>query len=109
MLTDLIARYFAAQRAWLVLFDQEDPNAGSSPEWDAYELAENAVLYFPCKTLDEVWEKAAFVLSDPNAFDTVRNCIHTVGDDNSYVLAPFLRSLLGEADADGMKANADAS
>jgi hypothetical protein len=65
------------------------------PEWDAYEAAENAVIVFPCQTFADVQAKARFFLENEAAYDTIRNCY----DSKEEALLPFLRSLIGEAQA----------
>lgn len=96
MLSELIEHYKAAQSAWLDVSHKDE--SGPSTEWDAYEAAEDAVLSFPCTTIEEVRLKAAFVKSDENAFDSVKNCFRGGDHKKEYVLAIFLRSLLGSAD-----------
>ncbi|EJK83564.1 hypothetical protein [Rhizobium sp. AP16] len=98
MLTDLIAQYHEAQRVWQAQFDEDDTKASNSKEWDAYEAAEDAILYYPCKTLEDVQTKASFVLADTNALDSVTNCFRS--DDGAPSLVLFLRSLLGEPPVD---------
>lgn len=61
------------------------------PEQDAVEAAEDAVLRFPCQTLDEVRVKARFFLNNSGPYDTIRNCF----DAKEETLLPFLRSLAG--------------
>ena len=99
MLTDLIEKYREAQAAWYVKFDEDDSQSNSCPEWDAYEAAEDAVLHFPCKTLADVQIKAAFVIADENAHDSLRNCFRMVDGKKEWSLTPFLRSLLGDQEA----------
>lgn len=95
MLNDLIARYAEAKRVWEAQFDVDCEEASDSPEWDAYEQAEAAVLHFPCQSIEDVRAKAAFVLADANAFDTVRNCYEGGYETGEHSLKPFLRSLMG--------------
>jgi hypothetical protein len=66
---------------------------GDTPEWDAYEAAELAVIVHPCQSMDEVREKARFFLDEAGPNDTLRNC--RSGDNTALDL--FLRSLIGEA------------
>ncbi|WP_431321647.1 hypothetical protein [Rhizobium sp. YTU87027] len=100
MLNELIERYKIAQKAWLNLFEDAAAENNPSPEWDAYERAEAALLYYPCKTIEEVQIKAAFILGDANAFDSVKNCFRTFDGKEVHVLSLFLQSLLGEAPVD---------
>lgn len=67
---------------------------GDGPEWHAYEAAVDSVLYHTCRNLDEVREKARFIISDDNAFDSLRNCYLP---DGTPALVQFLRSLLGDS------------
>jgi hypothetical protein len=99
-LLTLINDYFIAQRAWRALSAQDDTTDAPSPEWDAYEAAEDAILQFPCRTHEEVTMKVAFVLADDNAFDSVRTCFREVGDRTVWTLTAFLRSLLGGLEED---------
>ncbi|MDR7034525.1 hypothetical protein [Mesorhizobium sp. BE184] len=64
-----------------------------SPEADAYEAAEHAVIVAPCETAEDVRMKARFFLDNSGPNDTLRNCEDAAGSD----LDRFLRSLLGEA------------
>jgi hypothetical protein len=63
------------------------------PEWDAYEAAEHAVIFYPCRTMDDVRIKARFFLENEGPNDTLQNC--PIGP--ARALDVFLRSLLGEA------------
>ncbi|MGZ9718751.1 hypothetical protein [Rhizobium miluonense] len=90
-LTEAIASYKKAQRAWWTLCRVSD-DTDDSREWHAYEAAADDVLYHPCRNLDEVREKARFITSNDNAFDSLRNCYLP---DGTAVLVQFLRSLLG--------------
>jgi hypothetical protein len=63
------------------------------PAWDEYEAAEGAVIKFPCRTIEEVREKARFFLENDGPYDTIRNCFSNEGE----TLRPFLQSLLGGA------------
>lgn len=85
-LKTIISDFEAAREAWEVA----DPEADcDGPEWDAYAAAERVLVKWPCQTLDEVQQKAAYFLGDAGLLDTVQNC-HT-GDEES--LRVFLRSL----------------
>lgn len=96
MLTDLIEKYHEAKAAWHAKFDEDEDQASSCPEWDAYEAAEDAVLNFPCQTLADVQIKAAFILVDESAHDSLRNCYRIVDGELQCSLTLFLHSLLGE-------------
>lgn len=92
-LSKLIAAYHSAQAAWRKLDEETDELVNNSPEWQAYEDAENGVLFFPCQTIDDVRLVARFALDEEMALDSLMNC--TIGD--VPVISIFLRALLGEA------------
>lgn len=94
MLTVLIKQYFAAQAAWREKSAVDDSDENTQAQWDAYVAAEDAVFRFPCGSLEDVVEKARFVLSSDISLDTLR-----LGSDSEgeYCLVPFLQSLIGEA------------
>ena len=87
-LAALIQAHAVARLAW----DRVDPTGSSSPEYAAFEAAEEAVLRYPCRTLEEVREKARFIIENPSAFDSICN----LGEGNEHCGLIFLRSLLGE-------------
>ena len=94
-LRELIEAYRQAQAAWRKLDDGTIGVTDNSPEWQAYENAENAVLFFPCQTIEDVCLKARFVLDEDSAYDSLKNCYF--GDTGEDVLKGFLRCLAGEA------------
>jgi hypothetical protein len=96
MLSELIERYQQTQKAWRAKVDKHDSDP-SEAEWQAYEAAEEAVLSFPCKNFDDVRLKAAFVLADENAMDSVKNSVRP--GDGMPTLVFFLRSLVGDPQA----------
>lgn len=87
-LAALIQAHAAARLAW----DRADPTGSSSPEYLAFEAAEEVVLRYPCSTLEEVREKARFIIANPSAFDSICN----LGEGDEHCGLIFLRSLLGE-------------
>ena len=91
----LIDAYNEAQAVWSIRFDADSNTAGDCPEWDAYEATEQAVIEYPCSTIEEVRVKARFLLNDEFPYESVKQCKR--GDTD--VLKSFLRSLLGEAPA----------
>lgn len=91
-LSELIDAFHAAKVAWEARFEADCDAADASPEWDTYESAENAVIVYPCQTLDDVHAKAGFFLQNSGPYDTIRNCFGA----EEETLRPFLRSLLGE-------------
>lgn len=93
-LVQLIAIYTEAKRVWETQWLEDEDKAGDSVEWNAYEDAGDAILNYPCATMDEIRIKAAFVLSDENLTDTLMNCYRTVNGAEEYCLLPFLRSML---------------
>lgn len=94
-LRELIDAYRQAQAAWRKLDDETVGVTDGSPEWRAYEDAENAVLFFPCQTLEDVRLKDRFVLDEDSAYDSLKNCYFS--DTGEDVLKGFLRCLTGEA------------
>ncbi len=74
-------------------YENAAPEDPGTPEWEAYEAAEHAVIICPCRSLEDVRTKARFFLENESPYDTIRNC-HTQTEE---ALIPFLRSLLGEA------------
>jgi hypothetical protein len=92
-LRNLIKAYYVAQAAWRKLDEATVGVTDNSPEWRAYDAAENAVLFFPCQTIEDVRLVARFALDEEMALDSLMNC--TIGD--VPVVSIFLRALLGEA------------
>lgn len=88
-LAKLIEDYRAVQAAYRAI-DEADPR--NAELWQAYEAADYAIQKHPCQTLDEVREKATFLLDDDVAFDSVESCY---GPGGEPMLAVLLRSLLG--------------
>jgi hypothetical protein len=93
-LVQLMATYTEAKRVWETQWLEDEDKAGDSVEWNAYEDAGDAILNYPCASMDEIRIKAAFVLSDENLTDTLMNCYRTVNGAEEYCLLPFLRSML---------------
>lgn len=92
----LAAAYKAARAAYLLQEQATDGEAaGKSPEWDAFEAAEDAILFTPCRTMRDVAAKVDAILSDDNLDDTLRNCFRMEGEEKVWSLFPFLRSLKG--------------
>lgn len=91
-LSPLIAACAAAKAVWEEADRKLVGQSCIGPEWDAYQAAEAAVVLHPCRTLEEVREKAAFFLADDSAYDTLRNCY--TGEWEA--LSVFLQSLSGE-------------
>jgi hypothetical protein len=88
-LVDTIAAYHTANEAYHQATKREgDPKA----EWDAYEEALFAFINYPCRSLDEVREKAAFALQDEYIHESLRDGAL----ENEWLLTLFLRSLVGE-------------
>ncbi|PZM07606.1 hypothetical protein [Rhizobium tubonense] len=100
MLTQLIEAYFEAQRIWEARFDADCQTAGHSPEWDAYEEAEDKILYYPCETMEDVRTKAQFLLGDDSAFDSLRTCARVVDGEHVFTLTFFLQSMLTGSSVD---------
>lgn len=73
-------------------FDAADVN-NDEAEWNAFDEAEDAVITYPCRSLEDVRTKARFFLETESSYDTIRNSYTTTED----TLMSFLRSLLGEA------------
>ncbi|MBB5043466.1 hypothetical protein [Shinella fusca] len=94
MLVQLIATYAEAKWIWETQWCEDEDKAGDSVEWSAYEDAGDAILNYPCASMDEIRIKAAFVLSDESLTDTLMNCYRTVNGAEEYCLLPFLRSML---------------
>lgn len=92
-----IYTFKSARAAYQVREEADTDTAGTSPEWDAYEVAEDALLSFPCKSMADVALKADLIISDNGLSDTIRNCFKIEGDGKKWRLEPFLRSMKGEA------------
>lgn len=88
----LIATFHEATAVRDAAWARGDDDA-DGPEQVDLEVAEDAVLRFPCQTLDEVRVKAQFFLNNSGPYDTIRNCF----DAKEETLLPFLRSLAGGA------------
>lgn len=89
-LAKLIGDYRAIQAAYRAI-DEADPR--NAELWQAYEAADYAIQKHPCTSLEEVREKASFLLDDDMAFDSVESCR---GPGGEPMLAIMLRSLLGQ-------------
>lgn len=89
-LRQLIDAFAAARAAFLAAPEDDDDCAD---EWEAYCKAEYAVVAYPCRSLDDVHQKARFFLEHEAPNDTLRNDSNDAGP----ALDQFLRSLLGEA------------
>lgn len=94
MLTALIARYMEAKKVWEAQFDTDCDAASISPEWDAYQLAGDAILEMRCDTIEQVKAKCAFILAEASLFDTVQNCHQAADGREVSGLALFLGSLV---------------
>ena len=69
---------------------------GDTPEWNAYEAAEHAIIVHPCQSMDDVRQKARFFLDEVGPNDTLRNCrVSSTSPERCIDL--FLRSLCGES------------
>ncbi|KQZ19330.1 hypothetical protein ASD50_07540 [Mesorhizobium sp. Root552] len=88
-LHELIDAFAAARAAFLATPDDDDNPA----EWDAYCKVEDAIINYPCQTIEGARLKARFFLDNPQPHETLRNCVN---DDDGWALDRFLRSLLGE-------------
>lgn len=91
LLNSLIEDHRKAEEAYEKAIEEDEGFDG--PEWVAKEAAEDAVITYPCQSLDDVRTKARFFLENKSSYDTIRHCYTTTED----TLMPFLRSLLGEA------------
>lgn len=78
-----------ARAAW----DIADPDGDCTcPEWEAVEAAEDVILRFSCRTIEDVQAKARFFIEHEPAYDTIKNCY----TEEEECLVTFLRSLAGE-------------
>lgn len=88
-LCELIDAFAAARKAFLGAPEDDDECV---VEWEAYCKAEDAVIAFPCQTIEDVRLKARFFLDHEAPNDALRT--GHKGDDRTIDV--FLRSLLGE-------------
>jgi hypothetical protein len=84
-LHEMIDVFTAAKSAYVDDATVED----EGPEWEAYEVAEHALIVFPCETIEDVRLKARFFIENAGPNDTLRNCF----SESGYTLDLFLRSL----------------
>ncbi|WP_426238129.1 hypothetical protein [Pararhizobium sp. DWP1-1-3] len=87
-LATLIRNFTEARAAWEIVSTCE----GDSDEWAAYEACGLSVVEYPCKSLDDVREKAAFFLESDDGVESLANDSITKG---KLFIALFLQSLLG--------------
>lgn len=93
MLTDLIQKHLATT---VEFHATEEGDIDHDSTWDAKEHAEDAVMREPCHLIEDVRAKARWALADEVVQDSLMNR-HI---DGGYVLAVFLRSLLGDEPVD---------
>lgn len=89
-LRELIDAFAAARAAFLAMPEDDDE---CTAEWDAYCRAEYAIVTYPCRSMEDVRQKARFFLDNDAPNDTLQNDSNEAG----LALDQFLRSLLGEA------------
>lgn len=92
MLNELITKYLEAQRVWEAQFDEDEDLAGDSPEWKTYMKQSANIIDYECATMQEVHERARFMLSQENLVDLLANC-------STYAaVTDFLKSMTGSVD-----------
>jgi len=74
MLTDLIARYMNAKHIWEAQFDEDCDRAANSPEWRVYMDASSTLIYYRCASMQEISQRAEFMLSEENLIDILAGC-----------------------------------
>lgn len=92
MLTELIKRYLDAERIWEAQFDEDEDKAGDSAEWHDYMAVACQVVDFRCSSMEEISERAAFMLSQDFLIDIIGNSANAGGAKS------FLASMIGPVD-----------
>lgn len=92
MLTELIKRYLDAERIWQAQFDEDEDKAGNSAEWHDYMAVACEVVDFRCSSMEEISERAAFILSKDVLVDII------VSSRNDQGVRSFLASMIGPVD-----------
>lgn len=87
-LSELIDAFTAARAAYHAVPEDDD----GPDEWEAYCKTEYAIVAYPCRSLEDVRQKARFFLDNDAPNDTLRNDRNDAGP----ALDQFLRSLLAE-------------